>query len=87
MPEMTKNVAARRMATSYLPYSDTFVRIATPRFVSFPYLCTRNQKNYRQKMTITDFFSADPVLASVLALGYAVLVGLFVYMLVEMYRK
>lgn len=38
-------------------------------------------------MTITDFFIADPVLASLLAVGYAILVGLFVYMLVEMYRK
>ena len=38
-------------------------------------------------LSIVDFFRDAPVLATVLTLAYTVIVGLFVYMLVRMYRK
>lgn len=38
-------------------------------------------------MSIIDFFRDAPVLATLLALAYAAIVGLFCYMLIRMYRK
>lgn len=38
-------------------------------------------------MSITQFYSEAPVLATVLTLAYATVVGMFVYMLIQMYRK
>jgi hypothetical protein len=38
-------------------------------------------------MTITDFFHEAPILAAVISLGYATLLGAFAYMFVRMYRK
>lgn len=38
-------------------------------------------------MNITDFYNEAPLLASVLTLAYAVVVGAFVYIMVRMYKK
>ena len=38
-------------------------------------------------MNITDFYNGAPVLATVLTLAYAAVVGAFVYMLIRMYKK
>ena len=38
-------------------------------------------------MNITEFYNEAPVLATLLAMTYAALVGVFVYMLYRMYKK
>ena len=38
-------------------------------------------------MNITEFFCDEPILATILALGYVVLVGIFIYLLARMYKK
>lgn len=38
-------------------------------------------------MNITDFYNEAPMLATVLTLAYAVIVGVFICMMVRMYRK
>ena len=38
-------------------------------------------------MSITDFFREAPVLATILTLAYAAILGVFTYMFVQMYRK
>ncbi len=38
-------------------------------------------------MNITDFYNEAPLLATVLTLAYAVVVGAFVYIMVRMYKK
>lgn len=38
-------------------------------------------------MSITEFFHDAPVLATLLALAYAFIWGVFIYLLVKMYRK
>ena len=38
-------------------------------------------------MNITDFYHEAPVLATILTLAYAVVMVVFAYMLIRMYRK
>ena len=38
-------------------------------------------------MTITEFFRAAPVLASILTLAYAVLWGFFIHVLYKLYKS
>lgn len=38
-------------------------------------------------MSITEFFREAPVLATLITLGYLALMGVFVYVIVRMYRK
>ena len=38
-------------------------------------------------MNITDFYNEAPLLATVLTLAYAVVVGAFAYIMVRMYKK
>lgn len=38
-------------------------------------------------MSITGFFRDAPVLATLLTLAYAAIWGVFIYMMVKMYRK
>lgn len=38
-------------------------------------------------MSITDFFHDSPVLATILTVAYVILIGIFIYMLIRMYRR
>lgn len=38
-------------------------------------------------MSYIDFFNSNPVFASIVTLCYLVLVGIFIYILVQLYRK
>lgn len=38
-------------------------------------------------MNIIDFFHDAPVLATIISLAYVVIVGVFVYILIQMYKK
>lgn len=38
-------------------------------------------------MSITELYNEAPVLATILTLAYAVVMGVFVYMLFKMYKK
>ena len=38
-------------------------------------------------MSLTDFFHDAPVFATLLALGYIAILGIFTYMFVQMYKR
>jgi hypothetical protein len=38
-------------------------------------------------MSYADFFNSNPVLTTILTLGYASLVGVFIYMMCQLYKK
>ena len=38
-------------------------------------------------MSYTEFFNSNPVLTTILTLGYASLVGIFIYMMYQLYKK
>lgn len=38
-------------------------------------------------MSYLEFFNSNPVLVAILTLGYAGLVGVFIYMMCQLYKK
>lgn len=50
-------------------------------------LMTKNEPYINIGMNITEFFYEEPILAIILTLGYGVMVGVFIYLLVRMYKK
>ena len=54
------------------------------------YLCHHNYPLsiiHYTKVSLTEFYSDAPVLATIATLAYAVIVGMFIYMLIRMYKK
>ena len=82
---MQKSVSIRQIATTNSSNRDTFVRIETPFYIYYYYLRTRKSKTII--MNIIDFFQDAPVLATIISLAYVVIVGVFVYILIQMYKK
>ena len=82
---MPKSVSIRRIDTPNSSNRYTFVRIDTPYINYNSYICRRNNKNVI--MTITEFFRAAPVLATILTLAYAVLGGIFLHVLYKLYKS
>ena len=79
--------------TMYTPnceFVHTFVRLYTPHFILFSYFCARKPKTTpitSYNMSIIEFYNDTPVLAGIFTLAYTVVVGLFGYMLVELYKN
>ena len=88
---MQKSVSIRQIATTNSSIRDNIARIETLFYTYFPYLRTRiiinpsSSKNL--DMSFIDFFHDAPVLATIATLAYAVIVGVFVYILIRMYKK
>ena len=82
---MQKSVSIRQIATTNSSNRDTFLRIETPYFNDYSYFRTRKSKTIN--MNIINFFHNAPVLATLITLVYAAIWGVFVYILIRMYKK
>ncbi len=84
-----ESVSIRRFDTPFCAFRHNISRFDTPYYTYNPYLCRENLTSTFNIyiMSITVFFREAPVFATLITLGYLALMGVFVYVIIRMYKK